>query len=188
LAPKGIQDHSLNDGGSLQIHQARGHGFFSIELPEQTEIAFKWDHQVIAHLAEEEWRRTNRGCEGWDASVHQGHSPQKQKGAMIAKLDKVIDRGYISPGFVANQTSYFAVPKEEHDICLVYDGTDSGLNDALWLVSIFLASRLLFSSLTPVVLFRLGQSQPSNPTIDRQSNGLKPGSQHPHPDARATLF
>jgi hypothetical protein len=57
---------------------------------------------------------------------------------MIAKLDKVLERGYISPGFVASLTSYFAVPKGENDIQLVYDGTDSGLNDALWSPSFWL--------------------------------------------------
>jgi hypothetical protein len=57
---------------------------------------------------------------------------------MIAKLDKVLDRGYISPGWVASLTSYFAVPKGENDIRLVYDGSDSGLNEALWSPSFWL--------------------------------------------------
>jgi hypothetical protein len=38
---------------------------------------------------------------------------------IIKKLDKVLARGYISPGLVVSLTSYFAVPKGESDIHLV---------------------------------------------------------------------
>jgi hypothetical protein len=48
---------------------------------------------------------------------------------MMEKLDKVLSRGYISPGWV---------PKGEFDIRLVYDGTASGLNAALWAPSFWL--------------------------------------------------
>jgi hypothetical protein len=51
---------------------------------------------------------------------------------MKKKLDTVLERGYISSGWVASLTSYFAVPKGEDDIRIVYGGTGSGLNDALW--------------------------------------------------------
>jgi hypothetical protein len=57
---------------------------------------------------------------------------------MVSKLDKVLERGYISAGWVASLTSYFAVPKGEFDIRLVYDGTASGLNEALWSPSFWL--------------------------------------------------
>jgi hypothetical protein len=57
---------------------------------------------------------------------------------MIKKLDKVLEQGYISSGWVASLTSYFAVPKGEDDIRIVYDGTESGLNDALWSPSFWL--------------------------------------------------
>jgi hypothetical protein len=69
---------------------------------------------------------------------------------MIAKLDKVLERGYISPGFVASLTWYFAVPKGEHDIRLVYDGTDLGLNNALWSPSFWLPNS---SSAVRLLLF-----------------------------------
>jgi hypothetical protein len=51
---------------------------------------------------------------------------------MIKKLDKVLARGYISPGLVVSLTSYFAVPKGDLDIRLMHDHTSSGLNAALW--------------------------------------------------------
>lgn len=57
---------------------------------------------------------------------------------MMEKLDKVLSRGYISPGWFVSLTSDFFVPKGEVDIRLVYDGTASGLNDARWAPSLWL--------------------------------------------------
>jgi hypothetical protein len=48
------------------------------------------------------------------------------------KLESVRTKGYISPGPVISLTLYFAVPKEDSDIRIVYDGTKSGLNGSLW--------------------------------------------------------
>ncbi|CAJ1943751.1 unnamed protein product [Cylindrotheca closterium] len=41
-------------------------------------------------------------------------------------------RRYISKGVVVSLTSFFAVQKGDNDIRMVYDGTKSGLNDAMW--------------------------------------------------------
>jgi hypothetical protein len=49
-----------------------------------------------------------------------------------SKLNKVINRRYISPEEMVNVTSYFDVPKGDDDIRMVYDFTASKLNDALW--------------------------------------------------------
>jgi hypothetical protein len=48
------------------------------------------------------------------------------------KLEKFMRRGYIAPGNVISLISYFAVPKGDSDICLVFDGTNLGLNSKLW--------------------------------------------------------
>ena len=48
------------------------------------------------------------------------------------KLRKVRDRGYIQKGFVKSLIRYFAVPKGESDIRMVYDGTSSGFNHWVW--------------------------------------------------------
>jgi hypothetical protein len=48
------------------------------------------------------------------------------------KLENVAQKGYIQPGQVLSLTKYFAVPKGDQDIRMVYDATISGLNDALW--------------------------------------------------------
>ena len=49
-----------------------------------------------------------------------------------SKLANVRMKKYIQPGFVKSLTSYFAVPKAETDVRIVYDGTACGLNDSLW--------------------------------------------------------
>ena len=54
---------------------------------------------------------------------------------MIDKLVKVRARGYIGKllnGPIKSLTHYFAVPKGDNDIRMVYDMTASGLNQALW--------------------------------------------------------
>jgi hypothetical protein len=49
-----------------------------------------------------------------------------------SKISNVRMKKYIQPGFVKSLTSYFAVPKAETDVRIVYDGTACGLNDCLW--------------------------------------------------------
>jgi len=49
-----------------------------------------------------------------------------------AKLTNVMAKGYIATGPVLSLTSYFAVPKGDNDIRMVYDSTKSGLNSAIW--------------------------------------------------------
>jgi hypothetical protein len=58
-------------------------------------------------------------------------SPEMVK-RMREKIDKVRQRRYIAPGFVASLTSFFAVPKGADDIRMVYDASVSGLNDSIW--------------------------------------------------------
>jgi len=54
------------------------------------------------------------------------------KEAVKLKLQKVRLRRYIAKGTVVSLTSFFSVPKGEDDIRMVYDGTKSGLNAAMW--------------------------------------------------------
>ena len=51
---------------------------------------------------------------------------------MTTKLAKVRNRGYVAPGFVKSLIRFFAVPKGMDDIRMVYDGTASHFNDAVW--------------------------------------------------------
>ena len=57
---------------------------------------------------------------------------QKVKEKIIEKLSDVRMKGYIKRGEVKSLTSFFAVPKSDDDIRMVYNGTSSGLNDAVW--------------------------------------------------------
>ena len=58
------------------------------------------------------------------------------------KIEKVIKRRYmarVSTGIkLKSLIKYFAVPKGLEDIRIVYDGTASGLNDAVWAPSFWL--------------------------------------------------
>jgi hypothetical protein len=65
-------------------------------------------------------------------------SDPKVKAQVTAKIEKVRARGYISPGVVESLTAFFAVPKGDDDIRLVYDGSISGLNSFLWVPWFFL--------------------------------------------------
>lgn len=48
------------------------------------------------------------------------------------KISTVRGRRYVAPGRVKSWTGFFAVPKGEGDIRMVYDATKCGLNAALW--------------------------------------------------------
>ena len=56
------------------------------------------------------------------------------------KIDKVCKRGYLEKGYVRSLINYFAVPKGEGDIRIVYDGTKCGLNQAVWSPNFYLPS------------------------------------------------
>ena len=76
-------------------------------------------------------------------TTRQRWPPEDEKGSvqqMKRKLQKVIDRGYLSKGYVKSLTNYFSVPKGLQDIRMVYDGTKSKLNAAVWAPNFFLPS------------------------------------------------
>mmetsp|Transcript_10111 Transcript_10111/g.14603 ORF Transcript_10111/g.14603 Transcript_10111/m.14603 type:complete len:596 (-) Transcript_10111:44-1831(-) len=66
------------------------------------------------------------------------HVPQRHesdaatRANVRTKLVVVRGRGYIAPSLVKALTAFFSVKKGETDIRVVYDGTKSGLNAALW--------------------------------------------------------
>ena len=80
--------------------------------------------------------------------------PPEKASQLGPQVDKVRLRNYISPGEVLNLTDFFDVPKGDKDIRIVYNGTSSGLNEALWAPGFYLpnadaATRLLmFDSFT----------------------------------------
>ncbi len=61
-----------------------------------------------------------------------GEPDPKLRAAIKEKLNKVRTKGYIQSGSVKSLTSFLSVPKGDNDIRIVYNGTQSGLNDCLW--------------------------------------------------------
>ena len=62
------------------------------------------------------------------------------KALVGGKIQTMLDRSYLETGSVLSLLHYFAVPKGDSDIRVVYDGTFSGLNDSLWAPNFFLPS------------------------------------------------
>lgn len=57
------------------------------------------------------------------------------------KIQKMLDRQYLDVGeHVTKGLNYFAVPKGDYDIRVVFDGTSNGLNESLWSPNFFLPS------------------------------------------------
>jgi len=54
------------------------------------------------------------------------------KSLMTQKLEAVVARRYMLPGWIKSLTTFFAVPKGTEDIRMVYDASKSGLNDTMW--------------------------------------------------------
>jgi hypothetical protein len=57
---------------------------------------------------------------------------------IAGKLDVMLHRSYLEEGFVESKVHFFGVPKGDDDIRVVFDGTSSGLNDALWCPNFYL--------------------------------------------------
>ena len=67
------------------------------------------------------------------------HRDPATKALVEAKLQNVVDRGYLNNDqVIVSLTSYFDVPKGDIDIRMVYDGTKCGLNGSVWVPSFFM--------------------------------------------------
>jgi hypothetical protein len=67
----------------------------------------------------------------WRVPQRQERDPRIHEG-MRGKNWTAREKGYIVKGSVYSLTSFFAVPKGETDIRMVYDGTKSGFNGTCW--------------------------------------------------------
>ena len=68
------------------------------------------------------------------------HLKDEEFKQLSKKVKKVVDRGYLEQGYVHSLINYFAVPKGEGDIRVVYDGTKCKLNSVVWSPNFFLPS------------------------------------------------
>ena len=74
----------------------------------------------------------------------------EERQLVASKVNKVRERRYIEPGRVVSLTPMFHVPKPPKDVRMVYDGTKSRLNDAVWAPHFGLATmRCTLRSLLP---------------------------------------
>jgi hypothetical protein len=55
-----------------------------------------------------------------------------------SKVEAMVAKSYLEVGVVRTTLHFFAVPKGDADIRVVFDGTSSGLNDCLWSPNFFL--------------------------------------------------
>lgn len=55
-----------------------------------------------------------------------------------SKVATMVSKSYLEVGFVRTSLHYFAVPKGDSDIRVVFDGTPCGLNESLWSPNFFL--------------------------------------------------
>ena len=61
-----------------------------------------------------------------------------QRVLVSQKLEGMLRRSYLEAGFVTNALHFFAVPKGDSDVRVVFDGTSSGLNETLWAPNFYL--------------------------------------------------
>jgi hypothetical protein len=97
-----------------------------------------WDWSAGSSLAFWRWngdkqiRDARDGMKMWiKGTLPNDRTPQptfkkSELALMLEKFEKVLGRGYISPGLVLSLTAYFGVPKGLDNIQLVYDGTRLG--------------------------------------------------------------
>jgi len=114
------------------------------ECIEKACLADWWDWKGGSRIHFWRWPQAHRGAlrKGHQAYV-KGPLPRYRKlqpnernpevrAKISAKLENVLLKGDIRPGKVKSLTGYFGVPKGLSDICMVYNASRSGLNDALW--------------------------------------------------------
>ena len=104
-----------------------------------------WDWDAGSSLIFWRWNGLSQQADAWfgtpihvtDAlpSYHrrQRAPPAEMLPQVSKKLSTVLERGYldgVSPP--SSMTDYFAVPKGDNDIRMVYNGTSCGLNKSLW--------------------------------------------------------
>lgn len=119
------------DVGIDAIRRALGGSFWEWSAG-STVIFWRWPRCLWKELRDGVaiWFRKRELPKYW----RQQHWPKEaaEKTKLKEKLAKVVERGYITRGFVRSLTGFFAVPKGEGDIRVVYDAMKSGLNNAIW--------------------------------------------------------
>jgi hypothetical protein len=110
-----------------------------------------WDWKVGSSLIYWRWQQVRAARDGMKAYVT-GDFPNNQKRArppkpdsvdlIKTKLDSILAKEYVKlkpsryndmhAAFIESYMDYFAVPKGDEDIRMVYNGSSCGLNEVLW--------------------------------------------------------
>ena len=61
-----------------------------------------------------------------------------EESLVIEKIQRIVDTGYIKPNYAHWDIQFFAVPKGEDDVRIVYNGTKGGINLVVWAPPFFL--------------------------------------------------
>jgi len=69
------------------------------------------------------------------------------RSSYLDKIRRILATGYLETGCVRWDIRFFPVPKGEDDIRIVYDGTSSGVNEAVWAPSFFLPTSVSLARL-----------------------------------------
>ena len=104
-----------------------------------------WDWDVGSSLLFWRWNGLSQQRDAWAGTpIHVSgplpdyHKPQRAppielRPKVAVKLSTVLQRGYLDQEPpISSMTDFFAVPKGDADIRMVYNGTSCGLNEVLW--------------------------------------------------------
>jgi hypothetical protein len=129
-----IRDYDVGMDG---IHRALKASFWDWD-DGSTLLFWRWPSELHKELREgtRVWYRKRDLPRYWGRQ----RWPENQRECcqLKEKISKVVERRYITAGYVSSLTSFFAVPKGTEDIRVVYDASRSGLNDAIWTPNFFL--------------------------------------------------
>lgn len=131
IKPSLSKEGNVNWAAGLDcLRRARGSNWWEWTLGSRP-FFWRWPREYMTIIRD--------GLHIWQIDpLPQWRVPQRKmptplmQAAVRRKLAGVRHKGYIKKGTVTSLTSLFAVPKGDDDIRLVYDGTKSGLNRAVW--------------------------------------------------------
>ena len=77
-------------------------------------------------------------CSASWTKAQEGQDDPRSSRTVAGKLEGMANRRYLEVGHVSSSLDFFAVPKGDSDIRVVFDGSSCGLNLALWASNFFL--------------------------------------------------
>ena len=152
--PSLVSDSTLQGGDSdFSLHSAPLVRAAGCQVLSQLLASTWWDWDEGSSLIFWRWNGLDQQNEAWFGtpihvtgalpSYHRKQRPPSDNmlAQVGAKLSTVLNRGYFDLNApIASMSDYFAVPKGDSDIRMVYNGTSCGLNASLWAPNFWLPS------------------------------------------------